>query len=97
MNKNSKPDEPFKAGEMLAEYDFSRAVRGNLRDLATGLRAKIETQTGDRQVLIKTVVVTAVVNGNGEVTIQLPADISPGEHHITLLIEQDDASGRKHD
>ncbi len=43
---------------------------------------------GDRQVVIKTVEVMAVVNSNGDVTLQLPPDISPGEHRITLLIEE---------
>lgn len=92
MNKDSKPDcpsDPIEAAEMLAEYDFSHAVRGNFRQPLDSLRAKIRTQTGDRQVVIKTIEVLAVVNSNGEVTLKLPSDISPGEHHITVLIEED--------
>ncbi len=91
MNKDSNPDlpsNPIETAEMLAEYDFSSAVRGNARQPFDSLRAKIRTQTGDRQVVIKTVEVMAVVNSNGDVTLQLPPDISPGEHRITLLIEE---------
>jgi len=91
MNKNSRPDLPpnhVEATEMLDEYDFSHAVRGNPRQWLNSLRVKIEAQTGDRQVVIRTVEVVAVVNASGEVTLQLPPNISPGEHHITLLIEE---------
>jgi len=91
MHKDSNPDlpvNPAESAEMLAEYDFSHAVRGNPRQILDARRVKINTQTGDRQVVIKTVEVTAVVNSTGEVTLQLPPDISPGEHRITLLIEE---------
>jgi hypothetical protein len=91
MNKDSKSDSlsnNIDTDEMLDEYDFSHAVRRNLRQSPESLRIRIETQTGDRQIVIKTVEVTAVVSANGEVTLQLPADISPGEHRMTLLIEE---------
>jgi hypothetical protein len=73
---------------MLPEYDFSHAVRANPRQQLDSLKVRIVTQAGDRQVVIKTVEVTAVVNSDHEITLQLPPDISPGEHRITLLIEE---------
>lgn len=78
---------------MLDEYDFTHAVRGNPRQLLNSPRVKIEAQTGDRQVVIRTVEVVAVVNSEGEVTLKLPPDISPGEYHMTLLIEENVVCG----
>lgn len=91
MNKDSNPNpqsHSIETTDMLPEYDFSHAVRGNPRQWLETRRVNIKTETGDRQVVIKTVEVTAVVNANGEVTLKLPPDITPGEHHITLLIEE---------
>jgi hypothetical protein len=50
----------------------------------------IETPEGnDRTVQIKTVELVAIVFPEGTTTLQLPADISPGKHHITLLIQEE--------
>jgi hypothetical protein len=79
--------------EMLAEYDFSRATRGNpYRDRLTR-QVKIETENGrDRNIQLKTVELTAIVAPDGTTTLQLPPDIQPGEHHITLLIQEEQSS-----
>jgi hypothetical protein len=79
--------------EMLAEYDFSRATRGNpYRDRLTR-QVKIETENGrDRNIQLKTVELTAIVAPDGTTTLQLPPDIQPGEHRITLLIQEEQSS-----
>jgi hypothetical protein len=74
--------------EMRAEYDFSRATRGNPYKHLTDRRAKIETADGnERTIHIQTVELTAIVAPDGTTTLQLPPEITPGEHHITLLIQ----------
>jgi hypothetical protein len=90
-NPNLNPE--MSNSEMLDEYDFSQAVRGNPYGRLNPPRITIETQDGDsnterRQVQIKTVEVLATVTVEGKVTLQLPSDIAPGEHHITLLIQE---------
>jgi hypothetical protein len=72
------------------EYDFSRATRGNPYQRLGNRPVKIETADGcDRSVSIKTIELTAIVAPNGTLTLQLPPDITPGEHHITLLIQEE--------
>ena len=66
--------------EMLDEYDFSQAVRGNPYPRLNQSNIKIETKEGDprgiceaaRIVQIKTVEVVATVAPDGNVTLQLP-------------------------
>ncbi|NJL42167.1 MAG: hypothetical protein HC899_40205 [Leptolyngbyaceae cyanobacterium SM1_4_3] len=74
--------------EMLDEYDFSQAVRGNPYQHLAHSKVRIDGSNGDREVYIKTIEASAIVDSDGKVTIQLPPDISPGEHHITLLIQE---------
>lgn len=74
--------------EMLDEYDFSKAVRGNPYKHLNHAPTRITTNTGDREIQIKTVEVSAIVATDGKVTLQLPPDITPGEHRITLLIQE---------
>jgi hypothetical protein len=76
--------------DMREEYDFSRATRGNPYQHLTKRSVTIETADGsERTVTIKTIELTAIVAPNGTLTLQLPPDITPGEHRITLLIQQD--------
>ena len=91
MNENSKHNldaEAIRGDDMLDEYDFSQAVRGNPYRRLSQSSIKIETRVGDREVQIKTVEVLATVAPDGKVTLQLPLDITPGEHRITLLIQE---------
>jgi hypothetical protein len=91
MNEDTKhkPDaEVMSEDEILDEYDFSQAVRGNPYRHLNQASVRIETKTGDREVQIKTVEVVATVEIDGKVTLQLPPEITPGEHHITLLIQE---------
>jgi DUF4097 and DUF4098 domain-containing protein YvlB len=90
MNKNTEhnSDSGAIADEMLDEYDFSQAVRGNPYRHLNQSSIKIETPTGNQEVIINTVEVRATVTTDGKVTLQLPPNISPGEHHITLLIQE---------
>ncbi|NJN58213.1 MAG: hypothetical protein HC879_12300 [Leptolyngbyaceae cyanobacterium SL_5_9] len=74
--------------DMLDEYDFSQAVRGNPDQPLTHSKVRVETSDGDRKVSIKTVEVQATVDSDGKVTIQLPPDITPGKHYMTLLIQE---------
>ncbi|MGV0024739.1 hypothetical protein [Phormidesmis priestleyi] len=74
--------------EMLDEYDFSQAVRGNPYQHLSQSPIKINTSEGNQDIQIKTVEVLAIVAADGKVTLQLPPDITPGEHHITLLIQE---------
>jgi hypothetical protein len=85
MNEDTKSNSN---PEMLDEYDFSQAVRGNPYRRLSQSSVKIETPEGDRIVQIKTVEVITIVAPDGKITLQLPPDISPGEHHITLLIQE---------
>lgn len=90
MNEETKPNTAAEAidDEMLDEYDFSQAVRGNPYRQLNHSSIKIETPTGDRDIQIKTVEVSATVATDGSVTLQLPPEITPGEHRITLLIQE---------
>jgi hypothetical protein len=89
MNKDtsftSQPELPDE--DMLDEYDFSQAVRGNPRQYLDRSIVRIETENGDVDVRIITVEVNAIVDDNGKVTLQLPPDIAPGEYQMTLLIQ----------
>ena len=78
--------------EMLEEYDFSQAVRGKYSQRnRTDAERKvvIDSEEGKREVVIKTVEVFATVTEDGKLTVQLPSDISSGEHRIVLLIEEE--------
>ena len=76
--------------EMLEEYDFSRATRGNPYINRLNRTVTIETADGvDRTIQIKTVEITAIVAADGTTTLQLPPNITPGQHRITLLIQED--------
>ncbi len=76
--------------DMREEYDFSRATRGNPHQHLVKRLIKIETADGNHHsVQIKTVELTAIVAPNGTLTLQLPPDITPGEHRITLLIQEE--------
>lgn len=89
MNKDtsfiSQPELPDE--DMLDEYDFSQAVRGNPHQHLNRSTVRIETENGDVDVRIITVEVKAIVDENGNVTIQLPPEILPGEYPMTLLIK----------
>ncbi len=75
---------------MHEEYDFSRATRGNPYQHLVKRPVTIETADGSHHtVSIKTIELNAIVAPNGTLTLQLPPDITPGEHRITLLIQQD--------
>jgi hypothetical protein len=74
--------------EMLDEYDFSQAIRGNPYMHLSQAPIKIITNTGDQDIQIKTVEVSAIVAIDGKVTLQLPPEITPGNHRITLLIQK---------
>jgi hypothetical protein len=55
-------------------------------------QVKIETADGhERHIQIQTVELTAIVAADGTTTLQLPPEIPPGEHHITLLVQVDSA------
>jgi hypothetical protein len=85
LNQKSRA-EAIADDEMLDEYDFSQAIRGNPYRYLSQSPIKINTNAGDREIQIKTVEVFATVAVDGKVTLQLPPEISPGEHRITLLI-----------
>jgi hypothetical protein len=75
---------------MREEYDFSRAKRGNPYLNRLSHKATIETADGgDRTVQIKTIELTAIVSPEGTTTLQLPPDITPGQHRITILIQEE--------
>lgn len=57
----------------------------------------IETADGSHHsVQIKTIELTATITPNGTLTLQLPPDITPGEHRITLLIQTEQAIAHPH-
>lgn len=55
---------------VLDEYDFSQAVRGNPDQHLAHSKVRIKTRDGDREVSIKTIEVQATVDSDGKVTIQ---------------------------
>ena len=76
--------------EMLEEYDFSRATRGNPYTDRLNRTVTIEVADGiDRTIQIKTVEITAIVAADGTTTLQFPPNITPGQHRITLLIQEE--------
>ena len=84
-----KPDaEAITDDEMLDEYDFSQAIRGNPYQHLSQAPIKIGTSAGDQKIQIKTVEVSAIVAIDGKVTLQLPPNVTPGKHRITLLIQE---------
>lgn len=40
-----------------------------------------------RRIRVKTIQTTAIVTADGKVTLQLPHDISPGEHQVIVIID----------
>jgi hypothetical protein len=73
--------------EMLDEYDFSKATRRNPYLLNGDRTITIETCTGEQQIKIETVEVTAIVNPDGTVSFQMPPKIQPGEYKFTVLVQ----------
>jgi hypothetical protein len=77
-----------------SEFPFDRARRvtpeehQRFKVMVANPQVKIETADGDdRQIQIQTVELTAIVAPDGTTTLQLPPEITPGEHRITLLIQ----------
>jgi hypothetical protein len=75
--------------EMLDEYDFSNAKRGNPYLSNVPRPIVITTDSGEKHIQIKTVELTAIVGSDGTTTLQLPPDIKPGAYQITVLIQED--------
>lgn len=83
--------------DMREEYDFSRATRGTPHQHLVKRPIKIETADGTHHsVQIKTIELTATIAPNGTLTLQLPPDITPGEHRMTLLIQEEQAIAQPH-
>jgi hypothetical protein len=85
-----------------SEFPFDRARRvtpeehQHFKAMVANHRAKIATADdtddlrpteGHRAIQIQTVEIKAIVAPDGTTTLQLPPEITPGEHHITLLIQ----------
>jgi hypothetical protein len=77
-----------------SEFPFDRARRvtpeehQRFKAMVANPQVKIETADGGiRHVQIHTVELTAIVVSDGTTTLQLPPEITPGEHRITLLIQ----------
>jgi hypothetical protein len=62
-----------------AEFPFDRARRVTPEEHQR-FKAMVERQ-------IQTVELTAIVSPDGTTTLQLPPEITPGEHPMTLLIQ----------
>ncbi len=76
--------------EMLEDYDFSRATRGNPYRDRLNRTVTIETTDGPAHVVqIKTVELIATIAEDGTTTLKLPPNITPGTHRITLLIQEE--------
>lgn len=43
---------------------------------------------------MKTITTIATVTADGKVTLQLPPDITPGEHKVVLVIDEDIKTGK---
>jgi hypothetical protein len=95
MSGISEPNHTSEAedSEILEEYDFSQVTRGRYsrgdRANPEEITVTIDSEAGEREVVIRTVEVFATVAEDGKLTVQLPADISAGEHRIVLLIEEE--------
>jgi hypothetical protein len=42
-----------------------------------------------------TITVKAVVTEDGKLTIQVPANVTPGEHHVVVVIDEPEATGEE--
>ena len=42
---------------------------------------------------MRTIEITAVVGPDRKLVVQLPPDVSPGEHHLVVVIDETKASG----
>jgi hypothetical protein len=83
-----------------SEFPFDRARRvtpeehQRFKAMVANPQVKIETADGDdRHIQIQTVELTAIVVPDGTTTLQLPPEITPGEHRVTLLTQVEQPIG----
>lgn len=46
---------------------------------------------------MKTIETIAVVTPDHRLTVQLPEDVAPGEHHVVVLIDGEQAARKRHE
>ncbi len=95
MNKISKQHDD---SEMLGDYSEilkngkNKKNRGKYhqcyRQLNGTLQVKIESQTGDRYVKLRTIETEAMIADNGQLTAEVFADLNPGKYSVTIIIEE---------
>ena len=44
---------------------------------------------------MRTIETTAIVTNDGKITVHLPADIPPGEHHVVMVIDEQPTQKKK--
>jgi hypothetical protein len=88
ITKHTHTTEELSDDDLQDEYDFSQAVRGNPYQHLSQAPIRVVTRAGDQEIQIKTVEVSAIVATDGKVTLQLPPEVTPGKHRITLLIQE---------
>jgi hypothetical protein len=77
--------------EVLTESHLKSAVRGKYsQSLANGdsYTVRIMGQNEDRYVNMKTIEVEALVNNEGQLTVQVPSNLKEGQYHAVLIIEE---------
>ena len=96
MNKttyaNSQDDEMLDDySDTLTPSDLKKAIRGKYaQSLAesNSSTVKITGKNGDRYVTMKTIEVEALVNNEGQLTIEVPSTLNEGKYHAILMIEE---------
>lgn len=76
----------------LDNYDLSKGVRGKYYQQYQALKSKIpvtiKTQNGDKNVILHTIKTKAILDKNGQLTVQIISDLLPGEYEVTVTIEE---------
>jgi hypothetical protein len=95
---NKVINDPIKDDEMLDDYSevlteshLKSAVRGkyaqSLADKDTST-IKIIAENEERYVNMKTIEVAAFVNNEGQLTVQVPSNLTEGQYQAVLIIEE---------
>ena len=84
--------------EMLEDYSENlktgnlKRVRGKhhqeYRQLNGTVPVKIESETGDRYVKLRTIETEATIADDGQLTAEGFAELNPGKYSVTIIIEQ---------
>ena len=75
--------------ELLTNDHLGKAVRGKYAQSVNidSSTVKIKDEDGDRYVKMKTIEVEALVNHEGNLTVQLPSNLKEGKYQAVLIVQ----------